>query len=370
MAFDSPGKTATIDKTGAEATKGSHQGDHLQQYRVTQADVISKPSGTKEAGAKFIDFSESPTTSTRPALDFSGAPGTPNSTKPALDFSGASGTPNSTKPALDFSAAPGTPNSTKPALDFSAAPGTPNSTKPALDFSSAPDAATSTKPALNFTGDSGTPAAHGKKSADGSNHGSEPNMDEIRKKVRAMFNGDSGTTPKAEAPAKGDSAAESFAGFNSQPVYGADKSAIKQTVDKYGSKLDDHSKQNLSDMISATALGQTDNLNAALAKSTPESRSAYADTLRHEAGRNVDLNNKPNGGFDLSVYDKTGASKVEMSRGNQFAPTSISSGWENGKALPDANPWNMSTDRKAVNQAMNKLSDSAGKYRTEVGQTR
>jgi hypothetical protein len=334
MAFDTVSRTATIDKTGTEAAKGNHQGDHLQQYRVGQSESVGKPAKSTAAGTKFLDFSESPPT--RPAPKDSGS----------------------------------ATNLTKPALDFSGAPGAADSTKPALDFTGAPDAATSTKPALDFTGGSGT--ANAKKPTDGSSHGSEPNMDEIRQKVRAMFKGDPGATPKAEAPAKGDSAAadSSFAGFNSQPVYAADESAVKQSVDKYGSKLDDQSKQNLSDMISATALGQTDNLNAALAKSTPETRSAYADTLRNEAGRNVDLNNKPNGGFDLSVYDKTGASKVEMSRGNQFAPTSISSGWENGKALPDANPWNMTMDRKAVNQAMGKLSDSAGKYRTEVGQTR
>jgi hypothetical protein len=206
-----------------------------------------------------------------------------------------------------------------------------------------------------------------------SSHSVALSMEEIKKKINTMMQhaSDSSAPLKpAESSSTADRPLQGHFVYDSQPVYGADSKAIGQSVEKYGSKLDYHQKQNLDDMISSTALGQTDKLKDALQKSTPEARNAYAEVMRKEMGLNVTLDNKANGGYDLNVYDKSGTSKIEMSQDEQFATAKISSGWENGKAPMFANPWIMSEDRQTVNHAMDNLSDNAAKYRVQVGETR
>jgi hypothetical protein len=114
--------------------------------------------------------------------------------------------------------------------------------------------------------------------------------------------------------------------------------------------LDYHQKQNLDDMLSSTSLGETDKLQEAFKNSTPETRNAYGYVLSRELGLEVSLLNKENGGYDLSVF--LDSSKIDISQDKPWSPVIIS------------------TDRQPVNQAVDELSDSAARYRKEIGQTR
>ena len=194
-------------------------------------------------------------------------------------------------------------------------------------------------------------------------------IDEIKQKISQMLDhGTDGKAPPAESPAKLDKPLN--AEYFSQPVYGSDEKAISQSVEKYGSKLDYKQKQNLDDMISATALGQTDKLKEALGKSTPEARKALAEVMQKEMGLDVDLNEKANGGYDMHMYRQSGLFQMSFSQDKQWAPTTASSGFLNGKAPMNSDPWEMTKDPKSVNQAFDKFSDGASKYRKEIGETR
>jgi hypothetical protein len=278
MAFtDSVVRTAApgTDRTAGEATGGTNQGDHLQQYRLGQSDTSLKGSNRTDTNPKYIDLAESPPLSSKPST-----------------------------------------------------------------------------------------------TRDGSGNAGGLNTEELKKKIESLLQHKTdGSAPPAETSAKPDIHFGNDTYF-SQPVYGTDSKAVAQTVEKYGSKLDYHQKQNLDDMISATSLGQTDRLKEALQNSTPEARNAYAEVMRKEMGRDVDLTNKDNGGYDLSIYGDSGLTKIDIAQDKKSTPANVSSGFLNGKAIMNTDPWKMTTDPKYVNQAIDKLSDSAGKYRKEVGETR
>jgi hypothetical protein len=206
----------------------------------------------------------------------------------------------------------------------------------------------------------------------GENGISPATMAEIKRRVDQVLHGHQTSAPGdqkplVERPEKLDKPLENF-GYLAQPVYGANEKALSASVEKYGATLDYKQKNQLDEMISTTALGQTDKLKDALKNSTPETRNAFAEVMRKEMGLDVSLSNKENGGFDLTASPHSGLTRVSISQDKQWAQPMISSDWPNGKAPMNVDPWQSTIDSPA-HPALAQLSDQTAKYRIEIGQT-